>query len=492
MKQALHLLLVFLVLTAVSSHAQVAIGTTTPDPSAQLDITSTAKGLLLPRMTALQRLAIATPAEGLLVFQTDATAGVYIYKAAIWTTLGVISLDGLTDAKNGGPNFSNSLLLGHRITGVLSSADRNIGIGVGALAAITEGDDNVAIGYQALTSNQTGNQNLAIGRQSMLGNVSGSSNTAVGLETLESNSTGHHNAAFGFLAMISNSTGYQNSAYGQEAMQGNDQGFKNTALGGESMYNNSQGNFNIAVGFGAMGSNTTGSNNTVVGYNADVSSSALTNASAFGNGAIVTTSNRIQLGNGSVTAINTSAVITAAGYIKAGGTAAQFLKANGTVDANTYLTSADGSTTYLPLAGGTLTGDLATPSLTVFGDVNTGGTVHSPNGSFGKLILNTATVSSSSVNNYDVSGIGILFIVPSGEFENIYGFTGGVPGQVLHIINANDINISCCTGVNLTNNSDFGIQKFMSSSNVMINSYEGVTLVFDGTYWRILRLNIVS
>jgi hypothetical protein len=317
MKQIQHLLFAFLVLTAVNSHAQVAIGTATPHSSAQLDITSTTKGLLMPRMTAAQRTAIGSPAAGLLIYQTDAPAGIYVYSGGVWTILGVTgvtSLDGLTDAKAGGANFSNSLLIGHQTTGTLSSADRNIGIGIGALSSITQGDDNIAIGYQALTSNSTGNQNISIGRQSMLGNVSGSSNTAVGLETLESNSTGHHNAAFGHLTMISNSTGYQNAAYGQEAMQGNDNGNKNTALGAESMYNNSSGSFNIAIGFGAMGSNTTGSNNTTVGYNADVSSSALTNASAFGNGAIVTASNKIQLGNTSVTAVNTSGSITAASY----------------------------------------------------------------------------------------------------------------------------------------------------------------------------------
>jgi hypothetical protein len=47
------------------------------DNSAMLDIKSTTKGLLLPRMTAVQRLAIASPATGLLVWQTDGTPGFY-------------------------------------------------------------------------------------------------------------------------------------------------------------------------------------------------------------------------------------------------------------------------------------------------------------------------------------------------------------------------------------------------------------------------------
>ncbi|HWR33222.1 MAG TPA: hypothetical protein VN451_06845 [Chitinophagaceae bacterium] len=49
----------------------VGIGTTTPSASALLDVTSTSKGLLIPRMTGAQRTAIATPAIGLMVIQTN-------------------------------------------------------------------------------------------------------------------------------------------------------------------------------------------------------------------------------------------------------------------------------------------------------------------------------------------------------------------------------------------------------------------------------------
>ena len=371
---------VILLLATVSTQAQVAIGTVTPDASAQLDITSTTRGLLIPRMTLAQRTAIGSPATGLLVYQTDGTAGVYVYQGA-WTIFGATSLDALTDAKAGGVNFSNSLLIGHQTTGTLSSADRNIGIGIGALTSITTGDDNIAIGYQALVSNTTGYQNTAIGRQSMLGNVSGSSNTAVGLETLESNSSGHHNAAFGHLTMISNGAGYQNAAFGQEALTYNDNGNKNTAIGAESLYNNSSGSNNIAIGFGSAGSNTTGTNNTIVGYVADVSSSALTNASAFGNGAVVNASNKIQLGNTSVTAVNTSATITAAGYVKTGGTALQFLKADGSV---TKIT-----------AGNVLIGDVASgTSTTIGGDVTSASKSNS--GSSSTITVNFADQGSTN------------------------------------------------------------------------------------------------
>ncbi len=63
------------------------------DNSAMLDIKSTNKGLLVPRMTQVQRLAILTPATGLLVFQTNATPGFYYFNGAVWVQLGLAAND---------------------------------------------------------------------------------------------------------------------------------------------------------------------------------------------------------------------------------------------------------------------------------------------------------------------------------------------------------------------------------------------------------------
>ena len=66
--------LVAVVFTA-TTYAQVGVGTTTPDASAALDITSTTGGLLVPRMTAGQRDAITSPAQGLIIFCSDCASG---------------------------------------------------------------------------------------------------------------------------------------------------------------------------------------------------------------------------------------------------------------------------------------------------------------------------------------------------------------------------------------------------------------------------------
>lgn len=85
MKQFLFLLLVSLIM--LSSSAQtIGIGTTTPNSSAQLDIASTNKGLLLPRMSSFNRALIINPANGLLVYDTTQNR-LYQYQDGNWRYL---------------------------------------------------------------------------------------------------------------------------------------------------------------------------------------------------------------------------------------------------------------------------------------------------------------------------------------------------------------------------------------------------------------------
>ncbi|MEP7170774.1 MAG: hypothetical protein ABI855_15505, partial [Bacteroidota bacterium] len=65
----------------------VGINNPTPAASALLDLTSTSKGLLAPRMTTAQRNAIASPATGLLVYDTSVNQ-FYFYNGAAWTSFG--------------------------------------------------------------------------------------------------------------------------------------------------------------------------------------------------------------------------------------------------------------------------------------------------------------------------------------------------------------------------------------------------------------------
>ena len=164
---------------------------------------------------------------------------------------GSSNIDGLSDAKSEGTDFSGSLLIGHQTTGTLDAAENNTGVGIGALDALTTGDYNTALGNQALTTNTSGNNN-----------------TAMGYQALYSNTTGYNNIALGFHALYSNTTGYQNIAMGHEALYANTTGINNTALGIRALFSNTTGKDNTAVGYRALYSNTTTNNNTALGYEA--------------------------------------------------------------------------------------------------------------------------------------------------------------------------------------------------------------------------------
>ena len=98
MKYAVYLMLSFALVCVGTNQGMaqsVAINTdgSVADASAILDVKSTIKGVLVPRMTAAQRTAIIAPVAGLLVYQADVTAGFYFYNGAAW-----ISLNATTDA----------------------------------------------------------------------------------------------------------------------------------------------------------------------------------------------------------------------------------------------------------------------------------------------------------------------------------------------------------------------------------------------------------
>ena len=78
-------------LASVPLFAQIGIGTKTPAPSAALEVTSITnnKGVLIPRITAMQKDAIVSPAEGLLVYQTTAPIGFYYYTGTAWKLMAI-------------------------------------------------------------------------------------------------------------------------------------------------------------------------------------------------------------------------------------------------------------------------------------------------------------------------------------------------------------------------------------------------------------------
>ena len=80
-------LAILLLACAQPATAQAGINTdgSAPDPSAMLDLKSTEMGFLPPRMNTIQRNAIASPAEGLVIYNTD-TKEIELFNGEIWTS----------------------------------------------------------------------------------------------------------------------------------------------------------------------------------------------------------------------------------------------------------------------------------------------------------------------------------------------------------------------------------------------------------------------
>ncbi len=223
-----------------------------------------------------------------------------------------------------GVNALNSNAFGNRNTamGIDALAQNTIGsyntaLGGGALQNNTTASQNVAIGHEALRTQSFSNggavwisNNTAVGFEALLSNQptstsNGVNNTATGYQALKANTTGTNNTASGASALAANTTGNYNTAIGVGSLFNNTTGINNTSSGENTLSINTTGSNNTAYGQRALYVNTTGSNNTALGYHADVSSVALTNATAIGYNATVDASNKIQLGDGSVTLVST-------------------------------------------------------------------------------------------------------------------------------------------------------------------------------------------
>lgn len=174
------LFLLAMLLTCISAtRAQnnVGINTTTPHASAALDVTGTDKGVLIPRMTQAQRNAIASPATGLMIYQTDNTPGFYFYGGSSWTRLSTTNgeLEKITESGKTGYR-----LLGKDSNNYGAIGSNAIDLSHSAAASATRG--------------ATGNQAVALGTETEARSFS---ETTVGMynSLYTPNSTTGHNLA---------------------------------------------------------------------------------------------------------------------------------------------------------------------------------------------------------------------------------------------------------------------------------------------------------
>ena len=309
MKSNIKILIIscFVLTSGYFAKAQVAItgDGSDPDASAMLDIKSTTKGVLLPRMTSTQRTSITSPATGLLVYDTDLKSLV-IYDGNDWIAIRSqladldndtrvwtekttdedivrFDLDGETRFTMGFSNDQN-----HRLS---FEEEDNILIGENAgLNSSTSTRQSILIGKNAgQVTNDALIEHIVIGLDGY-GQMRGTGSVLIGNEINNAITFGYseYDVMIGYQAGYRKTSGRRNVFLGSHAMAGklaNFTGSNNNVIGYQAgLYGG--GSTNNIIGSQA-GMNATGSFNNIIGYQAGQSVTGsynvvVGNKSAFG------------------------------------------------------------------------------------------------------------------------------------------------------------------------------------------------------------------
>lgn len=274
--------------------AMLEVNVTGRDPSA---------GLLVPRITAAERLAIASPGNSLLVYQTDGARGFWYYDATAlqWASLGSTAWgttgNSGTDASVNAVGTSDAQPFVIRTAGQSKLQFTTIGQWVPTIAG-----KNVAIGDQAgqngLASAGSVDHNVFVGTWTATQYNSGIYNTMLGTMAGQFLSSGTNNAAVGYSAMRNVSTGTRNTGAGANASTGALGSFTlGTAIGANTLVQDR----GTAIGKQAL---ATADRGTAVGFEAQAAMvTGSTNSTAIGNTAVSTGPDMVRLGNNLVSDI---------------------------------------------------------------------------------------------------------------------------------------------------------------------------------------------
>jgi len=209
--------LIVMLLQGSIAYSQIGIQTNTPDPSSALDIVSTTKGLLIPRVTLTNSLAnpspVTAPATGLMVFNSGANqpVGFYYWNGSAWVPV------------TGAATNNSWLLLGNAGTvdgtnfvGTTDNVPLNFKVNSQKAGRISQAGMTF-LGYQAGNAN-TSTNSTGFGYQALNANIGGANNTAVGYQALNTNTTGTNNTAIGANAKTNANNLSNTTALGYNAM----------------------------------------------------------------------------------------------------------------------------------------------------------------------------------------------------------------------------------------------------------------------------------
>ncbi len=325
LKSALTLLIVSMVFDTAKSQ-NVAINNTgsSASSSAMLDVSSSTKGILIPRMTTALVNSIANPAKGLLVYDSLASqllVNVGTPAVPQWQTIAANNAWSLTgNAGTTAQNFIGTIdnaglqfKIKNQRSGYIDSIQGKTSLGYESGYSLNKGWGNTAIGFETISNADSLNENTAIGNQAMEYIKYGDQNTVIGYRALNNIDSSVGNTVIGYNAMggfFSTNTGFSNVAIGTGAMKdagysynvvavgdsalfkngsgstNSGEGTFNTAVGSKSLFNNSTGSANTALGTRALYNNSTGYQNTAMGASALSNLSQGYNNTAIGAGSM--------------------------------------------------------------------------------------------------------------------------------------------------------------------------------------------------------------
>ena len=206
-----------LLLATTQLQAQVGIGTTNPNTSAALDITSTTKGLLPPRMTYAQRQAISSPATGLMIYCTDCGNGEpQYYSGAEWknmigtvTSVAALTLGTTgTDLSSSVANGATTPVITLNVPDASATARGVITTGTQTIAGAKTFNDYLTIASTTSSNSTTSGAFILGGGAGIGGNVNvGGALEVIGASTFAGDVTSAGASISGFNAALNNQTG---------------------------------------------------------------------------------------------------------------------------------------------------------------------------------------------------------------------------------------------------------------------------------------------
>lgn len=528
------------VLMVNASLAQnVGIGTPLPHASAKFEITSTSSGMLIPRMSKAERNLIASPANGLLVFQNAPDSiGFYYYNSGSWiwlqnasgagsgwSTTGNASTDtsvnfigtrdnmplqfkinnqkaGLISVANlglghlslnqleyGGNNFNNHTAIGNSALTNLKNGILNVGLGSYGLGLLKNGSNNIGLGFQS-GSFALGSDNVIIanaGSFTLNEFDSVTNNVIIGNHASTFNLVSDKNVLIGSNAGGSIVNGGSNVAVGDSASASNTTGFSNVAIGTKALTKNTNKSNLVAIGDSALYNNGIGANLSYLG----IANTAVGSKSLFGN---TTGSTNTALGTNALIENTTGSANTGIGYAT--------LTRNITGSYNTAV----GTQAMQGVTSGTAESNVAVGVASLFwiknGNKNTAIGVYSlQNNTDGSnnvavgdssMFKNTTGYSNvaigakallKNINNNNLVAIGDSALFNSGSAGSGFGkYNTAVGSKALFIMDGADANTAVgynalkqTTGARNTAIGSFAGTFVNGSSNIIIGSRNGLT-----------------